>query len=102
MLLDLKRGRKCEIDFITGAVSAAGRRLNVPTPYCDKITEIVHGIENGIYETSEENADFYCAPKRISIDKGRKSDIIYNETKNALFRRGCGIEEKERNDRKER
>lgn len=28
------------------------------------------------------------------MTKGGKSDIIYNETKNALFRRGCGIEEK--------
>jgi len=36
------------------------------------------------------------------LTKGGKSDIIYNETKNALFRRGCGIEEKERNERKER
>ena len=64
MLLDLKRGRKCEIDFITGAVSEAGRRLNVRTPYCDKITEIVHGIENGIYETSKENADFLLRPEK--------------------------------------
>lgn len=58
MLLDIKRGRKCEIDYITGAVSEEGRRAGVATPLCDKVTSLVHGIENGLYELSEKNADF--------------------------------------------
>lgn len=58
MLADIKRGRKCEIDFITGAVSEEGRRAGVKTPLCDKITSIIHGVENGLYELSVKNADF--------------------------------------------
>lgn len=58
MLIDIKRGRKCEIDYITGAVSEEGRRAGVATPLCDKVTSLVHGIENGLYELSEKNADF--------------------------------------------
>lgn len=59
MLLDIERGKKCEIDFITGVVSEEGKRVHVSTPYIDKITEIVHGIENGLYEIGKENADFF-------------------------------------------
>ncbi|MDD6995539.1 MAG: 2-dehydropantoate 2-reductase [Candidatus Borkfalkiaceae bacterium] len=59
MLEDIKRGRKCEIDFITGAVSAEGKRAGVATPLCDKVTEIVHGVENGLYELSVKNAAFF-------------------------------------------
>lgn len=60
MLLDLERGRKCEIDYIDGAVCALGDRCSVETPLCDKVVETVHGIENGLYEISEKNLDFFC------------------------------------------
>lgn len=35
MLLDIRRGRRCEIDYIAGAVSAAGIKTGVRTPLCD-------------------------------------------------------------------
>ena len=59
MLKDIQKGRRCEIDFINGVVVDAGKTLGVPTPYNQKIVEITHGIENGLYEISLENLDFF-------------------------------------------
>lgn len=58
MLLDLQRGRKTEIDFITGIVCRYGREYGVETPTADAVVELVHGIENGLYEICMENLDF--------------------------------------------
>ena len=35
-----------------------GRKAGVQTPLCDKVVEIVHGIENGLYEITPENVKF--------------------------------------------
>ena len=59
MRKDVENGKKCEIDFINGAVCKAGKEVGVATPLCDKVVEIVHGIENGLYETSYQNVDFF-------------------------------------------
>lgn len=59
MLLDVQKGKRCEIDFINGAVVREGARVGVETPYCQKTVEIVHGIENGLYETTYKNTDFF-------------------------------------------
>lgn len=59
MRKDVESGRKCEIDFIDGAVCKAGKEVGVETPLCDTVVEIVHGIENGLYETSYKNVDFF-------------------------------------------
>lgn len=58
MLADVEKGRKCEIDFINGVVCKAGKEVGVETPLCEKIVEITHGIENGLYEISPANLDF--------------------------------------------
>lgn len=58
MLTDVKNGRRCEIDFINGVVCKSGKAVGVETPLCDKIVEITHGIENGLYEISPANLDF--------------------------------------------
>ena len=42
---DLKNGRKTEVDVICGAVSAAGKRLGIPTPTQDLMIELVHAME---------------------------------------------------------
>lgn len=44
---DVRKGRRTEIDFLNGYVSQMGREKGVPTPFNDKIVEIVHdlGIE---------------------------------------------------------
>ena len=59
MLMDIKKGRKCEIDFVDGVVAAEGERVGVDTPLCRQIVEIVHGIENGLYEIDYRNVDFF-------------------------------------------
>ena len=58
MLADVENGRKCEIDFINGVVCKEGKEVGVETPLCEKIVEIAHGIENGLYEISPANLDF--------------------------------------------
>lgn len=60
MLKDVQNGKKCEIDFIDGVVSKEGARVGVETPLCDKVVEIVHGIENGLYEIDYKNTDFFA------------------------------------------
>lgn len=59
MLRDVERGRKCEIDYIDGVVCRFGDRYGIDTPLCDRTTELVHGIENGLYEISYDNLDFF-------------------------------------------
>ncbi len=59
MLQDLKKGKKCEIDFINGTVSAFGEKYGVPTPFNDRTVKIVHDIEEGKYPISFENISLY-------------------------------------------
>lgn len=56
MLADVQKGKRCEIDFITGEVCAQGKRAGVETPLCDRVVEMIHGVENGLYEITEKNA----------------------------------------------
>ncbi len=41
MLQDLEMGKRTEVDALTGYVSAHGHRLNVPTPICDMLSELI-------------------------------------------------------------
>lgn len=59
MLLDLKRGRRTEIDYINGVVCEYGKKFDVATPYNDRAVELVHDIENGICESSFESLAFF-------------------------------------------
>ncbi|MBQ8686038.1 MAG: 2-dehydropantoate 2-reductase [Clostridia bacterium] len=59
MLKDIQNGRRCEIDYINGVVCKEGKKTGVPTPLCERIVEIAHGIENGLYEISEKNLEFF-------------------------------------------
>lgn len=59
MLKDVQNGKKCEIDYINGAVIKAGEEAGVETPLCRQIVEIVHGIENGLYEMAYDNVNFF-------------------------------------------
>ena len=60
MLKDIENGKKCEIDFVNGVVVREGERLGLETPLCRQVVEMVHGIENGLYEISYENVDFFA------------------------------------------
>ena len=59
MLKDIEKGRKCEIDYIAGAVVEIGKRYGVQTPILEQAVEIVHGIENGLYEITAKNLAFF-------------------------------------------
>ncbi|MGL4368335.1 MAG: ketopantoate reductase family protein [Spirochaetota bacterium] len=55
MLQDLENGRKCEVDAINGVVCKFGRKSGVPTPYNDKVVEVIHSIEDGKRKCSFDN-----------------------------------------------
>lgn len=59
MLMDIQNGKRCEIDFINGAVVREGVKTGVETPLCSQLVEIVHGIEDGLYEIDYKNVDFF-------------------------------------------
>jgi len=47
MLQDLEKGKKCEIDAINGIICTYGRKVGVPTPFDDRVVEIIRDIEMG-------------------------------------------------------
>jgi len=55
MLQDLEKGKRCEIDSINGVVSAYGKKVNFPTPFNDKVVEIIKKAEEGIGRPSWDN-----------------------------------------------
>lgn len=46
MLQDLEKGKKTEIDYINGIVCNKGREFGVPTPFNDKVVELVKEAES--------------------------------------------------------
>lgn len=47
MLQDLSKGRICEINQINGKFVQDGKKVSVPTPFNEKIVELVTKIQNG-------------------------------------------------------
>ncbi len=45
MLQDVNNGRPTEIDSINGAIAAAGRKLDIPTPVNDALVQQIKEIE---------------------------------------------------------
>lgn len=60
MLKDLENKRRCEIDYICGAVVKAARTIGVGAPFCERVCEVVHGIEDGAYEITPVNAKLFA------------------------------------------
>jgi len=54
---DVLKKRRTEIDYLTGFVSTVGKNNNIPTPFCDKITEIVNKLGVGFEPSSEHIKD---------------------------------------------
>lgn len=57
MLQDVEKGIPCEIDSINGIVCEFGKKYNCPTPFNDKVVEIVHQFETKELVPSMSNAD---------------------------------------------
>ncbi|MED5283618.1 MAG: 2-dehydropantoate 2-reductase [Chloroflexota bacterium] len=51
---DVLKKRRTEIDYLTGFVSQVGKKNNISTPFCDKVTEVVNSLGVG-FEPSDEN-----------------------------------------------
>jgi 2-dehydropantoate 2-reductase len=45
MYQDLNRTGRTEIDFINGAIVREGKALDIPCPYNDSVTRLIHGLE---------------------------------------------------------
>jgi len=48
MLLDLRAGRRCEVDVINGAIVRLGKELGVPTPINDVVVALIRAKEAGV------------------------------------------------------
>ncbi|MBR0417157.1 MAG: ketopantoate reductase family protein [Firmicutes bacterium] len=59
MLQDLKKGKKCEVDFINGEVCRWGKKYGVPTPINDTIIETIKKEELGELPISKSNLDLF-------------------------------------------
>lgn len=59
MLQDLEKMKKTEVLMINGYVSSTGRKHNIPTPFNDKVVEIVTKIENKELPLSIENLKYF-------------------------------------------
>ena len=45
MLQDLEQGRATEVDVVNGGVAERGRAHSIPTPFNDRVVEVVHAME---------------------------------------------------------
>lgn len=59
MLKDLENKRRCEIDYICGAVAKSAREAGGEAPFCERVCEVVHGIEDGAYDITPINAQLF-------------------------------------------
>lgn len=54
MLLDLQAGRRCEVDFINGAIPRVGREVGVEAPFNEAITALVKALEARVLRPSAD------------------------------------------------
>jgi 2-dehydropantoate 2-reductase len=59
MLQDLEKGIPCEINSINGIVVDFGKKYGVPTPFNEKVVEIVKKCEAGELKPSFENVKLF-------------------------------------------
>ena len=59
MLQDIEKGIPCEIDYINGIVSKYGKAAGIPTPFNDKVIEIVHRCESGELTPTFDNVKYF-------------------------------------------
>jgi 2-dehydropantoate 2-reductase len=54
---DIAKGRRTEIDYLNGYVSARGREVGVPTPVNDAIVRVLKEVESGTRAPDPANVD---------------------------------------------
>lgn len=55
MLKDLEAGKRCDVDFVAGAVVREGQKTGIPCPRLTASVSLVHDIENGLAELCPES-----------------------------------------------
>ncbi len=63
MLQDLERGKKTEIKMINGFVCTMGRKCGIPTPFNDRVVEIITDVEEGRRKAEFSNLDLFTLPE---------------------------------------
>jgi 2-dehydropantoate 2-reductase len=56
-LQSLERGKKTEIDYLTGFITSNASRFNISTPVNTQVLEMVKKIEQGKAGIASENLD---------------------------------------------
>jgi len=59
MLQDIRKNKPCEINAINGVVCEYGKKTGVPTPFNDKIVEIITKIEKGELKPEPKNLELF-------------------------------------------
>ena len=57
LLQDVMRGRRTEVQYLNGYVSEQGRQVGVPTPFNDKIVELITRVPPGTLKPDPRNLD---------------------------------------------
>ncbi len=52
---DVVKGRRTEIEYLDGYVASRGREVGVPTPACDRITDLLKRVERGELKPGADN-----------------------------------------------
>ena len=57
LLQDVMRGRRTEVQYLNGYVSEQGRQVGVPTPFNDKIVELITRVPPGTLKADPRNLE---------------------------------------------
>src|SRR5262245_31649895 len=57
LLQDVMRGRRTEVQYLNGHVSEQGRQVGIPTPFNDKVVELITRVPPGTLKPDPKNLD---------------------------------------------
>ena len=57
LLQDVMRGRRTEVQYLNGYVSEQGRQAGIPTPFNDKVVELITRVPPGTLKPDPRNLD---------------------------------------------
>jgi 2-dehydropantoate 2-reductase len=57
LLQDVMRGRRTEVEYLNGYVSEQGRQVGIPTPFNDKVVELITRVPPGTLKPDPRNLE---------------------------------------------